>query len=606
MQEVRSSDVEGLWSPRRTGVGRRAEGRALSVSDYSGASCQEKVVVLSMTKGPDHEKNRVVIVGGVAGGMSTATRLRRLDADVTITVLERSGHVSFANCGLPYFVGGLIEEEEDLTLQTPEQLFDRFRLDVKVNQEVIAIDRAAGTVRTRSTVSGEEGVVAYDKLVLSMGAAPVRLPIPGYERVRTLRTVEDAARLATEVDVAPNTAVVLGAGFIGLEMAENLVGQGIEVTIVEATPQVLAPLDPELAILVRDELEAHGVAVETGVSVASVEERSVTLSDGRVLAAEIVVGAIGVRPDIHLAELAGLDLGPSGGIAVNGDNQTNDPDIYAVGDATEKPDAISHATSLIALANVANRQGRRVADHIAGRPSRTVPSLGTAIVKVFDIVAATVGWNERRLRAAGRPFRAIHSHPFDHATYYPGATRMAAKLIFDPNDGTILGAQIVGRSGVDKRIDVIATAMAGGIAADQLADLELAYAPPFSSAKDPVNLLGYMAENVLSGDCDIVGPLELGDLVGKGWPVIDVRTAEEHAAGAIDGSINLPIDSLRDNLGSLGHGPVVVYCQVGQRGHTATALMQELGISARNLDGGYQTWLDWTRAREKVPNGLIA
>jgi NADPH-dependent 2,4-dienoyl-CoA reductase/sulfur reductase-like enzyme/rhodanese-related sulfurtransferase len=559
-----------------------------------------------MTNRADGKTNRVVIVGGVAGGMSAATRLRRLDADITITVLERSGHVSFANCGLPYFVGGLIEEEEDLTLQTPEQLFDRFRLDVRVNQEVVAIDRVNGTVKTRSTISGQEDIVAYDKLVLSMGAAPVRPPIPGYERVRTLRTVEDAALLATEVDVAPSTAVVIGAGFIGLEMAENLVGRNIGVTIVEATPQVLTPLDPEMAILVRDELVAHGVTVETGVSVASVEKHSVTLDDGRSIAAEVVVGAIGVRPDVRLAELAGLDLGPSGGIAVNNANQTNDPDIYAVGDATEKPDAISHATSLIALANVANRQGRRVADHIAGRPSRTVPSLGTAIVKVFDVVAATVGWNEGRLRAVGRPFRAIHSHPFDHATYYPGATRMAAKLLFDPSDGTILGAQIVGRNGVDKRIDVIATAMVGGITADHLADLELAYAPPFSSAKDPINLLGYMAENVLSGDCDIVGPQELGELVDKGWPVIDVRTAEEHAAGAIDGSINLPIDSLRDNLASLGHGPVVVYCQVGQRGHTATALMQELGIAARNLDGGYQTWFDWTRAREKVRNALIA
>jgi NADPH-dependent 2,4-dienoyl-CoA reductase/sulfur reductase-like enzyme/rhodanese-related sulfurtransferase len=576
------------------------------MSDDTGGHLQEEAMVLAMTNRSAGQSNRVVIVGGVAGGMSTATRLRRLDADVTITVLERSGHVSFANCGLPYFVGGLIEEEEDLTLQTPEQLFDRFRLDVRVNQEVVAIDRASGTIRTRSTVSGQEDIVAYEKLVLSMGAAPVRPPIPGYDRVRTLRTVEDAARLATEVDVAPTTAVVIGAGFIGLEMAENLVVQGIGVTIVEAAPQVLAPLDPELAILVRDELVAHGVAVETGVTVASVEEHSVTLDDGRSLAAEVVVGAIGVRPDVRLAELAGIDLGPCGGIAVNNANQTNDPDIYAVGDATEKPDAISHATSLIALANVANRQGRRVADHIAGRPSRTVPSLGTAIVKVFDTVAATVGWNERRLRAAGRPFRAIHSHPFDHATYYPGATRMAAKLLFDPNDGTILGAQIVGRNGVDKRIDVIATAMAGGITADQLADLELAYAPPFSSAKDPVNLLGYMAENVLSGDCDIVASQELADLVEKGWAVIDVRTAEEHATGAIDGSINLPIDSLRDNLASLGQGPAVVYCQVGQRGHTATALMQELGLVARNLDGGYLTWSDWSRALDTTPNPFIA
>jgi NADPH-dependent 2,4-dienoyl-CoA reductase/sulfur reductase-like enzyme/rhodanese-related sulfurtransferase len=572
----------------------------VSLSDQSDASHQAEVLVLSMTTPSDHRTKRVVIIGGVAGGMSTATRLRRLDADVSITVLERSGHVSFANCGLPYFVGGLIEEEEDLTLQTPEQLFDRFRLDVRINDEVIAVDRAAHSVTTRSTVTGEVGVVSYDKLVLSMGAAPVRPPIPGYDRVRTLRTVEDAARLASDVDVAPTTAVVIGAGFIGLEMAENLVAQGIDVTVVEATPQVLPPLDPELAILVSDELAAHGVHVETGVSVASVEERSITLSDGRVLPADLVVGAIGVRPDIRLAELAGLNLGPSSGLAVNEANQTNDPDVYAVGDAVEKSDAVSHATSLIALANVANRQGRRVADHIAGRPSHTVAYLGTAIVKVFDIVAATVGWNERRLRAAGRPFRAIHSHPFDHATYYPGATRMAAKLIFDPNDGTILGAQIVGRHGVDKRIDVIATAMAGGITADLLADLELAYAPPFSSAKDPVNLLGYMAENVLSGDCDVVDPKELGELVAKGWPLIDVRTVEEHAKGAIAGSINLPIDLLRESLDTLGHGPVVVYCEVGQRGHTATALMRELGIEARNLDGGYQTWSAWNRAQAKA------
>jgi rhodanese-related sulfurtransferase len=304
-----------------------------------------------------------------------------------------------------------------------------------------------------------------------------------------------------------------------------------------------------------------------------------------------------VRPDVRLAELAGLELGPSGGITVNGANQTSDPDVYAVGDAVEKADAISHATSLIALANVANRQGRRVADHIAGRPSHSVASVGTAIVRVFDVVAATVGWSERRLRSAGVPFRSIHSHPFDHATYYPGATRMAAKLIFDPHDGTILGAQIVGQNGVDKRIDVIATAMAGGMTAARLADLELAYAPPFSSAKDPVNLLGYMAENVLSGDCDIVDPGDVETLVRDGWRLVDVRTAEEHAAGAIPGSINVPIDSLRDNLELLGTGPIVVYCEVGQRGHTATALLHELGMKARNLDGGYRTWAASMRAQ---------
>jgi NADPH-dependent 2,4-dienoyl-CoA reductase/sulfur reductase-like enzyme/rhodanese-related sulfurtransferase len=540
---------------------------------------------------------RVVIVGGVAGGMSAATRLRRLDAEANIMVLERSGHVSFANCGLPYYVGGVIEEEEDLTLQTPRQLFERFRLDVRVNEEVVAIDRAGRAVTSRSTVTGQETVVGYDKLVLSMGAAPVRPPIPGYDRVRTLRTVEDAARLAEDLETAPASAVVIGAGFIGLEMAENLVAQGVDVTVIEATAQVLPPLDPELAILVQDELAAHGVNVRVGARASSIGNRTVTLADGRVLPADLVVGAIGVRPEVGLAELAGLELGPRGGIAVNEANQTSDPDIYAVGDAVEKPDAISHVTSLIALANVANRQGRRVADHIAGRPSHPVGSLGTAIVKVFDIVAARVGWSERQLSSAGRAFRAIHSHPFDHASYYPGATRMSMKLMFDPADGTILGAQVVGRKGVDKRIDVIATAMAAGTKADRLADLELAYAPPFSSAKDPVNQLGYMAENVLNGDCDVVSPGDLDALVAGGWLLVDVRTEKEYSEGSIPGSINLPVDQIRDHLDVLGQGPVLVYCEVGQRGHTATALLQELGLKTRNLDGGYHTWTAWTRAR---------
>jgi NADPH-dependent 2,4-dienoyl-CoA reductase/sulfur reductase-like enzyme/rhodanese-related sulfurtransferase len=540
---------------------------------------------------------RVVIVGGVAGGMSTATRLRRLDAEASITVLERSGHVSFANCGLPYFVGGVIEEEEDLTLLTPRQLFDRYRLDVRVNDEVVAIDRVGHTVTARSTTTGQEAVVGYDKLVLSMGAAPVRPPVPGYERARTLRTVEDGARLVEDLETAPSSAVVIGAGFIGLEMAENLVAQGVDVTIIEATAQVLPPLDPELAVLVQDELLAHGVDLRLRARVTSIGNRTVTLEDGRVLPADLVVGAIGVRPEVGLAELAGLGLGPRGGIAVNEANQTTDPDVYAVGDAVEKPDAVSHATSLIALANVANRQGRRVADHIAGRPSHPVASVGTAIVKVFDVVAATVGWNERQLRAAGRAFRSVHSHPFDHATYYPGATRMAMKLIFGATDGAILGAQVVGANGVDKRIDVIATAMAAGLPANRLADLELAYAPPFSSAKDPVNQLGYMAENVLSGDCDIVSAADVDALVAQGWLLVDVRSEKEHAEGPVPGAVNVPLDQLRDHIDQVGPGPVLVYCEVGQRGHTAAALLAELGITACNLDGGYRTWTAWRRAR---------
>lgn len=547
-------------------------------------------VVSTMT-----DPRRVVIIGGVAGGMSAATRLRRLDPTAQITVLERSGNVSFANCGLPYFVGGLIEEEEDLILQTPQQLFERFRLDVRVHAEVTSLDPATRQVEVRSTIDQSVTFIPFDALILSMGAAPVRPSIPGYERAATLRTLEDAALLAASAGQGAN-AVVIGAGFIGLEVTENLTNQGLAVTLVEAAPQVLPPLDPEMAVSLVDELERHGVTVEVGVSVVEITESEVVLANGRRLAADLVVGAIGVRPDVRLAEVAGLAIGPKGGIAVDEMNRTSDPHIYAVGDATEKVDAVSHASSLIALANIANRQGRRVADHIAGLPNRTPPSLGTAIVKVFDLVAASVGWSEQRLAATGRKHQAIHSHPFDHATYYPGATRMAAKLIYDTDDLSILGAQIVGRNGVDKRIDVIATAMTAGIKADELADLELAYAPPFSSAKDPVNMLGYIAENIASGSCDVVDSEELPSLVAAGWQVIDVRTTGEFAQGAIDGARNIPVDELREHLADLGDDHLVVYCAVGQRGHTAAALLSELGKQVRNLDGGYFTWTAKQRA----------
>ncbi len=547
---------------------------------------------------------RIVIVGGVAGGMSTATRLRRLDAAGEITVLEKSGHVSYANCGLPYFVGGVIEEEEDLLLQTPERLFERFRLDVHVNSEVVAVDAPGHTVTVRDTTDDTERVVPYDKLVLSPGALPVRPPIPGFDRVRVLRTVEDATRLAGMVGDRPADAVVIGAGFIGLETAENLAHAGIPVTVVEAADQVLTPLDPELAVLVAAELVRNGVRVETGVAVTEITEREVVLADGRRLPGELVIGSIGVRPDVRLAEMAGIALGPTGGIAIDEANVTSDPDIYAVGDATEKFDSVGGGTSLIALANVANRQGRRVADHICGLPSHRAPSLGTAIVKVFDLTAAMTGWNEKRLRAAGRPYRALHSHPMNHASYYPGAQQMSLKLLFDPDSGAILGAQGVGGDGVDKRIDVLATALTAGIPAEELADLELAYAPPFSSAKDPVNMLGYMAENARTGECDVVSPDEVDDLVGAGWVPLDVRTAAEHARGALPGGVVAPLDELREQLPDLGAGPFLVYCEVGQRGHTATTLLHELGVEARNLDGGYRTWRAWTAARDQDPTAL--
>jgi len=536
--------------------------------------------------------------------MSAATRLRRLDESASITVIERSGHVSYANCGLPYFVGGVIEDEEDLFLQTPERLFERFRLDVRVHAEVVAIDATAHELTVRSTLNAVATTLPYDKLVLSPGAVPLRPKIPGFDRVRLLRTVEDAEHLADDVTTRPSSAVVIGAGFVGLETAENLWLNGIKVAVVEAADQVLTPLDPELAVLVAAELVNHGVAVETGAAVTEVADSGVVLAGGRKISGELVVGSLGVRPDVRLAEMAGLALGPSGGISIDHACRTSDPDIYAVGDAVEKEDSVSGATSLIALANVANRQGRRAADDICGHPAHPAPSLGTAIVKVFGLTAAMTGWNEKRLRSAGRRFRALHSHPMSHAAYYPGAEPMSLKLLFDPDDGTMLGAQAVGGDGVDKRIDVLATAMAAGMPAESLADLELAYAPPFSSAKDPVNMLGYMAENVRSGECDVVEPHEVDAAMASGWVLLDVRTADEHADGAIPGSINAPLDTLREDLPHLGTGPFLVYCEVGQRGHTATSLLHKLGIEARNLDGGYRTWFAADAARRGEPGRL--
>lgn len=497
-----------------------------------------------------------MIVGGVAGGMSAATRLRRLDEDASIVVLEHSGHVSYANCGLPYFVGGVIEDEEDLLLQTPERLFERFRLDVRVGSEVVAIDPSGHTVTVRPSTGGPTVELPYDALVLSPGAAPVRPPLPGFDRAQVLRTVEDAEKLAGAARGTARTAVVVGAGFVGLETAENLAHRGISTTVVEMADQVLTPLDPEMAVLVAAELVANGVEVMTGSRVAELTDGGVVLADGRALAGDIVVAAIGVRPDVRLAEMAGLSLGPRGGIAVDAVGRTSAPDVYAVGDTVEKEDSVAGEPSLIALANIANRQGRRVADTICGLAVRPAPSQGTAIVKVFGLTAALTGWNEGRLRTAGRRYRVMRSHPTSHAGYYPAAKPMSLKFLFDPHDGTILGAQAVGRAGVDKRIDVLATAMAAGLRADALADIELANAPPFSSAKDPVNMLGYMAENLMSGECDVVEPDEVAGLVADGWTLLDVRTEAEHESGAIPGSVNVPLGSMRDELGTLGVGPI--------------------------------------------------
>lgn len=534
---------------------------------------------------------RVVIVGGVAGGMSAATRLRRLDPHASITVLERSGHVSYANCGLPYYVGGVIASESDLLLQTPESLERRFRLDVRVSSEVVAIDRAARTVTVVDTADLTEYDLPYDQLVLSPGARPIVPPLPGIERAMTLRTVEDVARIVAAVKRRPRHAVVIGGGFIGVETAENLLARGISTTLVEAADQLLAPLDSEMATVVAHEVRLQGVDLRLGVALAAVGEDSVELTDGESLPADLVILAIGVKPDTTLALECGLVIGDRGGILVDEYWRTSDPAIYAIGDAVAKRDALDGEEVLVPLANIANRQGRVVADHIAGHPVRPVPALGTAIVKVFELSIATTGWNERRLKAAGRPYVAIHSHPNSHAGYYPGAKDMSLKLLVDPESGAILGAQGVGRDGVDKRIDVIATAIRAGLPAVELADLELAYAPPFSSAKDPVNMLGYMADNLLSGATRTAQWHEVADYAAQGIPLIDVRTAAEFAQGHIDGSLNIPIDEMRERIDEVPAGTVLIYCEVGMRGHNATMYLRQNGYDAMNLDGGYRTWV---------------
>lgn len=535
---------------------------------------------------------RVVIIGGVAGGMSAATRLRRLNESAEIIVLERSGHVSYANCGLPYYVGGVIAEEEKLYLQTPESLHKRFRLDVRVHNEVIEISSEKKVVISRDLISGTETEISFDKLILSPGATPVIPPIPGIERALSLRTVEDVLRIHDEVETKPKSAVVIGGGFIGVEMAENLIHKGIKTSLIEALPQVLGPLDPEMAEIVHKEMRKHGVDLHLANSVKEITDREIILSDGTRVEAEVIIAAIGVKPDIHLAKIAGVAIGEKGGIAVNAFNQTSNPDIYAIGDAAEKKDELSGDSTLIPLANLANRHGRITSDHIAGKKVREVGSIGTAIVKVFDLAVATTGWSAKRLSAANKTFKEIHTHPNSHATYYPGAVQFSMKLLFDPTNGEILGAQGVGRDGVDKRIDVIATAMRGGITAPELADLELAYAPPFGSAKDAVNMLGYVAENIINSLTETAQWHEIDKYRNEGFSFVDVRSSGEFANGTIPGSINIPVDEMRERHTEIANMKVIVNCQVGQRGHVATMLLRSLGYDAKNLDGGYLTWIN--------------
>ena len=533
---------------------------------------------------------KYVIVGGVAGGMSAATRLRRLDNAAQIIVLEKSGFVSYANCGLPYYIGGVIKNENEILLQTPESLHNRFNLDVRIHNEVTSIDAESKSVTVSDLESGQSYSLNYDKLILSPGAVPVVPPIEGIERAMTLRNVEDTKRLFEAIDKKPATAVVIGGGFIGVEIAENLVHKGIRTSLVEASNQVLAYLDPEMALLVLDELQRNGVEVKLGASAKKVDAKGIELSDGSVIEAELVILAIGVRPESTLAKNAGLKIGTKGGIVVDQDNLTSDKNIYALGDAAEKTDELDESAMLVPLANIANRHGRVIADHINGRNTRKVKTIGTAIVKVFDLAVAGTGWNEKKLRSAEIAHRVIHTHPGSHAGYYPGAQTMSLKLLFNPSSGEIYGAQGVGRDGIDKRIDVIATAIRAGIKAPELADLELAYAPPYGSAKDPVNMLGYIAENIVSGLVTTAQWHEIAKFRENGFALLDVRTSGECSKGMIPGFRNIPVDDLRERHSEIGSKRVLVTCQVGQRAHTATMLLRNLGYEAINLDGGYHLW----------------
>ena len=555
-------------------------------------------IPLGVYRGRMTSPRSYVIIGGVAGGMSAATRLRRLDESTRITVIERGEHVSFANCGLPYHVGGVIDDRDALILQTPESLAARFALDVRVRTEALTVDRDARTVAVRDLRTGEETSLPYDALILSPGASPVRIPIPGVERGLVLRDLADMDAIIAAARDA-RRAVVAGGGFIGLELAENLVHAGLDVTVVEMLPQLLRPLDPEMAQVVTEHLRAHGVTVRLGAALSAITDSGVELDNGaEQLPADLVVLSVGVRPESSLAAEAGLDLDPRGYIVVDEHQRTSDSHIYAVGDAVVKQRADGPA-SPVWLAGLANRHGRLAADAIAGRPHAAVPALGTAVIGLFGLTAAAVGRTERELREEGRELRVIHTHPSDHAGYYPGASALALKLIVDARTDAILGAQAIG-GGADKRIDIIATAMAGGIPARELADLELAYAPQYASAKDPVNMLGYIDDNLLDGE-DSVQWHELDARLAEGWRLVDVRTEQENADGAIPGAELMPLDGLREHAESLRGERVIVHCKVGQRGHTAAALLRQYGVTVANLDGGYTTWRSGTASRSLAP-----
>lgn len=549
---------------------------------------------------------KLLIIGGVAGGATAAARARRLDERAEIILFERGEHISFARCGLPYYIGEVIKKRERLLVTTAEAFRDRYNIDVRIFSEVIAIDTKNKQVEVKNLKAGETYRESYDKIILSPGAEPVRPPFKGIEldQIFNLRNIPDSERIKAHVDTKrPESAVVVGGGFIGLEMAENLVRRGVKTTIVEMLDQVMTPLDYEMAGIVHAHLKRKGVICELGNGVESFSKKGdriiVSTNKGKDIECDIVILAIGIRPENRLAREANLEIGERGGIKVDATMRTSDPDIYAVGDAVEMKDFVTGLPTMTALAGPANKQGRIAADNALGRKSMFKGTLGSTVVKVFDLTVASTGASEKVLKHNNIPCLASYTHSGSHASYYPGATMMAIKLVFSPSSGKILGAQIVGMKGVDKRIDILATAIRGAMTVYDLEELELAYAPPYSSAKDPINIAGFVAANILKGDVENIYWDEFSDLDREKDILIDLRNQDElDTAGVIEGALHIPLNELREKLPELDKEKnYIPFCAVGLRGYLGHRVLVQNGFHSKNLSGGYKTYLG---AKEKI------
>lgn len=558
---------------------------------------------------------KVIIVGGIAGGASAAARLRRLDENAEIIIFERDEYISFANCGLPYYIGETIKERQRLLIQTPESMNNRFNIDVRVNSEVTKIDTEKKVVTVNSKTKGvyEE---SYDYMVLSPGAKPVKFGLPGEEssKILSLRNIPDTDKIKSLVDNSNiKSAVVIGGGFIGVEMAENLIERGLNVSLIQSAPHILAPFDSDMVVTAEKELINNGVDLLLGDRVKSFKENDmgieVTLNSGTTLTTDLAISAIGVTPDTDFIKDSGIELGDRGHILVNDKMETNIEGIYAVGDAIEVVDFVNNQKTAVPLAGPANKQGRIAADNICGLNTTYTGTQGTSILKVFNLTAASTGNNERTLKKLNIPYKVVYVHPSSHAGYYPNALPLTLKLIFD-NEGKVLGAQGIGYDGVDKRIDVIATAIRFGGTVKDLTELELSYAPPFSSAKDPVNMVGYVAENVLTGKVDIITPEEFSNYNMENSILLDVRTRFEYNSGHLEDSLNIPVDELRNHLDELDKNKeIIAYCQVGLRGNVASRILSQNGFNVKNITGGYKSMLNFDNipkiSRSNIANGII-